>query len=205
MYKLYRAKGSGSIAPQAMFEEAGAEYQMVDVDFDAELPSDLLVANPLGQVPTVVLPDGTILTESAALVLHIGERHPESDLVPAAGAAGRAAFCRWLLFMATSIYSGVLRFVYADRQSTDANAADGIKAAAVRDLARYFDTLEGAIDPGPYLLGDRYSAVDMYLWMLSGWQPDQDALFARCPRVKKLVDLVAARPAIARVKADNAE
>ena len=203
MHKLYRTAGAGSIAPEAMFEEAGAEYEMIEVDLSAKSP-DFLAVNPLGQVPTLVLENGALLTESAAMVLHIGESYPDAALVPPVGCPGRPAFCRWLFFLSANVYNATLRFIYADRMSTEEGAAAGIKEAASRDLDGYFDILENTLDSGPYLLGERYTGVDPYLWMLTGWQDDRDALFARCPRLKEHYDRVGERPAIARVAAANA-
>ena len=202
MHKLYRTAGAGSIAPEAMFEEAGADYEKIEVDLSAKSP-EFLAVNPLGQVPTLVLENGSLLTESAAMVLHIGESYPEAGLVPPVGCPGRPAFCRWLFFLSANVYNATLRFIYADRMSTQDGAADGIKDAAARDLDAYFDILEGTLASGPYLLGERYAGVDPYLWMLTGWQDDKDGLFARCPRVKDVYERVGERPAIARVSAAN--
>lgn len=202
MHKLYRTAGAGSIAPEAMFEEAGVDYEKIEVDLSAKSP-EFLAVNPLGQVPTLVLENGALLTESAAMVLHIGESYPEAELVPPVGCPGRPAFCRWLFFLSANVYDATLRFIYADRMSTEEGAAGGIKAAAARDLDGYFDILENTLDPGPYLLGGRYTGVDPYLWMLTGWQEDRDALFARCPRIGDHHERVGARPAMARVAATN--
>ena len=202
MHTLYRTAGAGSIAPEAMFEEAGADYEKVDVDLSAKSP-EFLAVNPLGQVPTLVLENGSVLTESAAIVLHLGETFPQAGLVPPLGCPGRPAFCRWLFFLSANVYNATLRLMYADRMSTEEGTAAGIAAAAARDLDGYFDILEGAIDSGPYLLGERYTGVDPYLWMLVGWQADRDALFARCPRIERLYTCVGERPAIARVAAAN--
>ena len=202
MYTLYRNAGAGSIAPESMFEEAGVDYEKVEVDL-AEKSPEFLAVNPLGQVPTLVLEDGTLLTESGAMVLYLADRYPDAQLAPPIGDPARAPFCRWLFFLSANVYNGTLRFLYADTLSTDPGAAEGIKAMAARDLDRYFDLVEAALDPGPYLLGARYSGADAYLWMLSGWQDDRDALFARCPRLKTLCERVGERPAIARVAAAN--
>ena len=70
-------------------------------------------------------------------------------------------------------------------------------------MDRYFSLVNDALDPGPYLLGETYSAADVYLWMLSKWHPDEKKLFAGNPRIAKLVDLVEARPAAARVWAHS--
>ena len=202
MHTLYRSAGAGSIAPETMFEEAGVGYEKIEVDLSDKSP-EFLAVNPLGQVPTLVLEDGTLLTESGAMVLYIADRYPDAQLAPPIGDPGRAAFCRWLFFLSANIYNGTLRFMYADTMSTEAGAAEGIKTAAARDLDGYFDIIEKAIDPGPYLLGACYSGVDAYLWMLTGWQADREALFARCPRVKTLSEQVGGRPAVARVAAAN--
>lgn len=205
MYKLYWDKMSGAIAPQALFEEIGAGYEKIVIDIDeAENRSpEFLAVNPMGQIPALVLPDGTLMTESAAMVLHIVDRHPEAKLAPPAGSSQSAHFRRWLLFMAATLYPAVLRFYSADRFTTDPGGVKGVKDAAVADMDRYFAMLNEALDPGPYLLGESFSAVDIYLWMLAAWHPDPKRMSEKNPRVERLVGLVQARPAIARVWAEH--
>jgi len=207
MYKLFWSRSAGSMTPEVLFEEIGAKYEKVLVDTqngDNRRP-EFLAVNPLGQIPALVLPDGTLMTESAAMVLHITDRHPEAKLAPLAGSPERARLLRWLVFMATAIYTADLRFYYADRFTTDASAIDGVAARARADLDRYFAILDDALDPGPYLLGEGFSAVDVYLWMLAKWHPDAAQLFAENPRVARLVELVEARPSVAKVWAENRE
>jgi glutathione S-transferase/GST-like protein len=201
MYKLYWSKMSGAMAPQALFEEIGASYEKIIIDLDQEenRSADFLAVNPMGQIPALVLPDGTLMTESAAMVLHVVDRHPEAKLAPPAGSPERARFERWLLFMASTLYSADLRTYYPDRFTTDPDGLEGVKAAAVADMDRYFAMLDDALNPGPYLLGERFSAVDIYLWMLAAWHPDPQQMLERNPRVERLVALVQARPAIARI------
>ncbi len=201
MYKLYWSKMSGAMAPQALFEEMGASYQKIVIDLEEEenLGGDFLAVNPMGQIPALVLPDGTLMTESAAMVLHIVDRHPEAKLAPPAGSPESARFLQWLLFMASTLYSADLRTYYADRFTTDADGVEGVKASAMADMDRYFAILNDALNPGPYLLGESFSAVDIYLWMLAAWHPDPEPMLERNPRVKRLVEGVQARPAIARI------
>ena len=136
MYKLYWAKGSGAMAPQALFEEIGVEYEKIVIDFEKnEHKSDaFLSVNPMGQIPALVLPDGTLMTETAAMLVQIVDRHPEAKLAPPASSGERARFLRWLFFLASNIYPTILRVYYSDRFSTDPSAADGIKAAAEASL-----------------------------------------------------------------------
>ena len=207
MYKLFWAKSMGSMALEVLFEEIGAEYERVpiDVEKDENRSAEFLAINPLGQIPTLVLPDGTVMTESAAMVLQITDRHPEAKLAPPAGSPEGARFQRWLLFMATTIYPAEQRLFYADRITTDASAVAGIEACARTDMDSYFAILNDALDPGPYLLGESFSAVDVYLWMFVKWHPDTAKLFADNPRIARLVELVEARPSVAKVWAENRE
>jgi glutathione S-transferase/GST-like protein len=207
MYKLYWAQGSGAMAPQALFEEIGVEYEKIIIDFEKEehKSDEFLAVNPMGQIPALVLPDGTLMTETAAMLVQIVDRHPEAKLAPPAGSAERARFLRWLFFLASNVYPTNLRFYYADRYSTDPSAAEGIKATAAKDLNEQFGILEDALDPGPYLLGATFSAVDILLWMLIQWHPEPAQLFERAPRVKQVTELVQARPAVARTWREHEE
>ncbi len=207
MYKLFWAKSMGSMVAEVLFEEIGIEYEKVSIDVEkAENRSaEFLAINPLGQIPTLVLPDGTVMTESAAMVLQITDRHPEAKLAPPAGSPEGARFQRWLLFMATTIYPAEQRLFYADRVTTDASAVAGIEACARTDMDSYFAILNDALDPGPYLLGESFSAVDVYLWMFVKWHPDMTQLLADNPRIARLVELVEARPSVAKVWAENRE
>ncbi len=207
MYKLYWAQGSGAMAPQALFEEIGAEYEKIVIDFekDEHKSDEFLSVNPMGQIPALVLPDGTLMTETAAMLAQIVDRHPEAKLAPPAGSAERARFLRWLFFLASNVYPAVLRFYYSDRYSTDPSAAEGIKAAAEADLNEQFKILEDALDPGPYLVGEAFSAADILLWMLIQWHPDPPHLFEEAPRVERFFGLLQARPAIARTWREHEE
>ena len=207
MYKLYWAPDTGALAPQAMLEEIGLPYEKAVIDFSARehrAPAYLAI-NPFGRVPAMQLPDGSIMTESAAMVLYLVDRHPEAGLAPAPDEPERARFLLWLLFMACEVYGADLRHYHPDHYCSDPAAIDSVKAAGLRDLEAQLALIEAELEPGPYLLGTRYSALDPYLLMLVGWHPQMDQLLARMPRLKRLCDLLRERPAIAKVWAEHAE
>jgi glutathione S-transferase/GST-like protein len=207
MYKLYWSKMSGAIAPQALLEEIGAEYEKIVIDMDKmeHRTPEFMAVNPWAQIPALVLPDGTLMTESAAMLLHLADRHPEAKLAPPAGSAESAHFQRWLLFMASTVYVTDMRIYHADQFTTDPTGLDGVLASARADMDRSFAILDAALNPGPYLLGETFSAADIYLWMLAAWHPEPAKMLASNPRVKQLVELVQARPAIARVWDEHKE
>ena len=205
MYKLYWSIMSGVIAPQVLLEEVGAEYEkiVVDLEEEANFEPEFLAVNPMAQIPALQLPDGTVMTESAAMVLHITDRYPETKLAPIPGSSDSAIFLRWLIFMAASLYTTDLRLFYADQFTVDPSGEDGVKASAQADMDRFFGIMNDALEPGPYLLGQTFSAADIYLWMLAGWHVDPEKLMELNPRINKLVDLVQARPAVAKVWAEH--
>ncbi len=207
MYKLYWAQGSGAMAPQALFEEIGAEYEKIVIDFEKQehKSDEFLSVNPMGQIPALVLPDGTLMTETAAMLVQIVDRHPGAKLAPPAGSGERARFLRWLFFLASNVYPTILRVYYSERYSTDPSAAEGVKAAAEAALNDQFEILNDALSPGPYLLGETFSAVDILLWMLIQWHPVPTRLFEDAPRIKQVAGLVQARSAIARTWREHEE
>lgn len=205
MYKIYWTRNTGAFAPQAVLEEAGVPYEIIPIDTgkrEHKQPAYLKI-NPQGRVPALALPDGGVMTESAAMVLYLGDRHGAGRLAPTIDDPDRPRFLRWLFFMASNIYESDLRTYYPARYSTDEAAAPGIKAAGLRDMEALWDLVEAALDPGPYLLGERGSLLEPYMLMLASWHPDMDELLSRRPRLKRACDLTLARPAIAKVWAQH--
>lgn len=201
MYKLYGRPGSGNVAVEALLAECGAAHEVITVERDAQnrLSDNYARINPMRQVPGLVLPDGTVMTESAAMMIYLADLHPAKGLAPAPTSPARASYLRWMVFMSASIYNTDLLYFYSDRYSTDPAHAPGIKAKAAQAMENQFAVLSAAIGAGPYVLGKNFSAADIYAAMLFTWVPDPAGLAARCPNLKTLHDLVAARPAIAPV------
>lgn len=201
MYRLYGRQGAGSLAPQLLLEELGLPYEMVWVTREEGQKPDFLKLNPTGAIPALVLPDGTGIFESAAIVIHLTLSNP-SELAPEPATVEHARFLQWMAFLATSLYGSFLHFYYANRYSS-AGAADAprIKEKARSDLERDFAIAEAAL--GPNLLGDRLSAADLYLWMFATWWDSPAALYERFPRLGALAGRIEARPAAQKVLAEN--
>ncbi len=200
-YTLYWEAFSGAIAPQAMFEEMGVAFRKLPVDMarSEHKGPEYLHVNPTGQVPALRLPDGSVISESAAIVLVLGELHPQSRLVPLSGSSDRAEFLRWLIYMATTGYMTLKRACHPERFTVDEASIESVRLAAIRDIGRCFDVLDNAIDGTPYFLSSGFSALDIYLCMLAVFHPDKPDLFARWKRIDVLCKAVRERPACARV------
>lgn len=205
MFKLYARPSAGSAAVEALLAECGAAFEIIDIlrGPDGTVPRSYLQINPRGEVPTLRLADNSIMTESAAMMIYLADLHPAASLAPSVTSPLRARYLRWMLYFATAVYMADLRMYYPARHSTDAGHADAIKAKAIEDMERDYDIFAEALGEGPFILGPSMSAVDIYGAMLLSWAPDATQLFARHGNIKRLYDLVAARPLIAKVWARN--
>jgi glutathione S-transferase len=204
-YRLYGRRGAGSLAPQIVLEEIGAPYELVWIGRDPAEVEAYRRVNPVGKIPALVLADGTAVSESAAIVIHLTHAHPAADLAPVAGSTAHARFLQWMVFLSANVYEAALRFFYAERFSAaGAAAAAQIKAQALADWMRHFELLHGTLSP--YVLGEQYSAADPYLHMLAGWYRD-DACGSteRLPKLAQHAELLRRRPATRKAERDHSE
>ncbi len=205
-YTLHGDIGSGSAPVEMVLAEIGAAVTLRDVPLasDAQLATEHRVINPMGRIPALELPDGTIVTESLAILLTIADRHPEANLLPAPGTSARATVLRWMTVAAAEGYPHVTRYDYPERFSADAAHAPAIRDRAremYRGIWRLVEVHAGltGTEAEPYLLGARFSLADPYLAVLSRWLGGKDWLPVACPKLAALGRALARRPAITPV------
>lgn len=198
MYRLYWSPSTGAFAPEAVLNEIGARYERVLVDTreNQHRESDFLQLNPRGQVPVLELPDGSVMTESAAMILTLCELHPEAGLLPPQGQSARAQAYRWLFFAVANIYEADLRYSYNGRYTVDPMGGEAVQRQAEKDLDTHWRTVEQALSEDGRILPDSFSAVDIYLAMLAVWHHDIPRLLSAHPRLARLVERVRGRPAL---------
>ena len=200
-YVLYGYPQSGSAPIEAALVLTGADFTCRDLDPEGGLKApDFLAVNPRGQVPALVLPDGTVVTEVPAILAHLADAHPASGLAPPPGSSARAVHDRWMAFTHANLYEGVLRVYYTDRYTTDPAGVAGVRGAAEAYVARHFAMLGDAMGDGPFLLGPRPMAVDLVIWILVSWT-GPDVVRAHAPRIADLAAAVATLPELAGVVA----
>lgn len=205
MFTLYARKGAGSAAIEAMLALTGAPYAVEDMvrNADGKFEEEFHHINPRAEVPTLRLSDDTIMTESAAILIHLADVFPAAGMAPGITSADRPRYLRWMAYLATTVYMSDLRMYYPQRYTLEGIGAEQIKAVAAQGLADEFAVYADALGAGPFLLGDKISAVDLYTAMLVTWVPDMGELFSRHPNLKAMCDGVAAIPAVAKVWARN--
>lgn len=203
MYKLYWCPRTASQAVMAVLEEIGVEYELelVDTEQGQHRSAEYLALNPCGFVPTLLTSGGRPLFESAAIILHLCDRHPEAGLAPPPGDPDRALLYQWMVFLAGSVFPACKRFYYSHRYSTDQADAPGIEAKAVEDLLGEWKIVDDALAArGPFMLGEKYSACDTYMQMFTLWFKPTDELYAHYPNLARCAAAAAARPAVARAQ-----
>ena len=205
MYRLYGRPGTGSVVVEAILETAGAPYQVeiVERSQDGRAPDKLSRVNPLGQVPVLVLPDGEIMTESAAISLYLADKFPKADLAPPPSSSERAAHLRWVVYLATNIYMTGLAAYYPDRYTSDQNGGKCVKSAALARMDKEWEVYAAALGDKPYILGDKMNVADIYAAMQATWNFDVPAFFKKHPNLRQMYDRVTAHPAIAKVWGHN--
>ena len=196
-YTLYSQDRSGGFAVEAALVKAGAAFKAVAVDTakGEQNRPEFVAINPMRQVPALVLPDGTVMTESAAIVVHLANVFPDKGLAPKPGTPAHARFLRWMFFMAANLYEGDLRYFYAERYTTDPGGIEGVKSAGAAHMKKSFAVVEDALAQGPFLCGPALTMADVYLAMLTAWSPEPIA----SPRLLAVIRAVTADPQIAPV------
>lgn len=199
-YTLYGCKRCGSMLVEAALEEIGAAYDLVDMKYDGpqHRSAEYRRLNPIERVPALLLPDGTVMTESAAIIIALADRHPKSGLLPPANSSERATALRWLLYLSNNVYEAIGRQDYPERYVADPAQAPGVRDRAVEDLKRFWKILEDALGPGPYALGRRFSALDLYIANVSQWTV-KEWLYENCPKLRAVIANTAKRPRTKRV------
>ena len=182
---LYGELGWGSAIVEAQLAWYGFEYeleQVGDLFKSADARRRLESVNPLAQVPTLVLADGTIMTESAAITLLLADMANDEALVPRAADPLRPVFLRWLIFLVANVYP---TYTYADDPSRFVAASEAQRSfrdAVDRYTCRLYSLLERQAQE-PWFLGDRFSALDIYVTVMTRWRPRRAWFAEHAPRL----------------------
>lgn len=202
-WRVLASKGNGSAIVEAALAIAGLAYDREEIDVDSTVQLAALRArNPLAQIPTVILPDGRTLTETAAIVLYISELVPTAELAPPVGDVLRPEFLRWLAFFVAALYP---TFTYGDvPEKWTATSADELRASTDAHRVRLWRYLEANVVRGPWFLGDRRSALDLYVAVMSWWRPRRAWFATECPKLAAIARGVDGDDRLAAVWAANA-
>jgi glutathione S-transferase len=181
-----------------MLEELGTPYEAKNLSFDKgeHKTPEYLRVNPMGKVPAIVH-RGVVITETPAICMYLADAFPSAGLAPTLDDPQRGTYLRWFFFGAGCIEPAVVDKMLT-RPPVERKSALGY--GSYEDTLK---TLETALTPGPYILGQRFSAVDVYIGSEIQWGLMTKGIEAR-PSFQQYADRCAARPALKRLSAGAA-
>lgn len=193
---LYGAQASGSIAVEAALTLLGIPYTLVEgaTWADNEARERVAPVNPMRQIPTLVMPGGEIMTESAAILIYLADLHASAGLAPAPTDARRRQYLRWMVYVSSAIYS--LHWIKPDvgRIGAPESARASVVDAVHERIAFCWSNMDGQLTPGKYLLGDELSVLDLYVTVVSRFGPWRDRFYQVAPRMTPVVRRVDQEP-----------
>ena len=190
--KLFYSPGACSLSPHIVLREAGLDYKLEKVDLKTnktETGTDFTTINPKGYVPALRLLNGEVLTEGPAIVQYLADQVPETGLAPPNGTFDRARLQEWLNFISTELHK---QFSPLFRPTTTPET----RAAQVELLGRRFDYVSAQLGEKPYLLGERFTVADAYLFTVLNWARVVQIDLAKWPTLQQYHARVGARPAV---------
>lgn len=208
-YVVYGQQGSGSVPVEATLLLLGVPYEVKERaravipgsgDLSAE---EIRRINPMQQIPALILPNGELMTESAAILIYLADSHPAARLSPAIDDARRAAFLRWMAFVASQIYG--LVWVRDDPRRL---AVDKVHEAVIMERtaerrAYCWRTMDAQLNPGHYILGEDLSVLDLYVTVISRWGPGRQRFYREAPKMAEVVRRVDQDPRLGRFWAER--
>jgi glutathione S-transferase len=196
MYSLYNVRRWGSLAPHLVLEELEVPYQNIWMTPEKVRKRAFRELSPSGLIPVLRLDDGRSVIESAAIVTFLADAHPKGNLAPRPGTADHAIYLGWLSFMSSNLYGAISLAVSPEALVQGEAACAALKAKAVERSYALFDIIEAKLrQEGPWLLGESFSAGDLYLFMMATWaEPSEAALHDRCPWIGAVCNGVRERP-----------
>ena len=204
MLRLHYIPGTAALAPHAALAEAGADYTLVLVEEDdrGQRPSAYLALNPWGQVPT--LEDGDlVLTEAAAIMLHIADRFPEAGLGATVGTRARSELYRWLSYLSYAVQATYMHWFYPERFTTDPEGAEAIGERAAATLRQHIDWIDGELATRLWLVGEALTVADLFLFMLTRWGRFQEPPAWDSPSLGEHFDRALQRPGVQRMMTEQ--
>ena len=190
--KLYYSPGVCSLSPHIVAQEIGLPIELEKVDTKTkktETGRDFLAINAKGYVPVLELDDGQVLTEGPAIVQYLGDLKPGNTVVPANGTFARVRLQEMLGYINSEIhksYSPLFKDDTPEQTRTDRKAY----------LTRRYELIEKILAKQPWLLGDRFSAADAYLYTVTRWANAVKLDLSAFPHLRAFQERVAERPAV---------
>lgn len=205
MLTLYYAPATCALAAHIALEQAGADYRLERVDFKSsqQRSPEYLKLNPRGRVPALVTDHG-VLTETPAILLYIAQRYPEAKLAPFDDPWALAQLNAFCSYLCSTVHVAHAHGRRGARWADDPAAWEAMKAKVPQTVGDGFAMIETEFFKGPWVMGERYTIADPYLYTLATWMEGDGVDPGRFPKVNEHRNRMAALPAVQKVLAAEA-
>ena len=198
-YKLYYAPRSAAMGVRVLLEEIGAPYELIQstIDRTQSRPAEQIRMNPNGWVPVLTFADDAMY-ECAAITIFLCDRHPQAGLSPAPDTAERALFLQTLVYFSSSVQNAFQLVYYPDRFADTSADEASAQRRGIRRLRETWRVIDDQIGNKQWILGNQFSAVDIYLFMLTTWLNESRGhpSIDKFPNVKRIAEAARQRPAV---------
>ncbi len=202
--QLYYTKGTISVAVALALLEAGLDHSLTRVDFaTAEQTQDAyLKINPKGRVPALALDDGTVLTETGALLEYVAACAPEAGLVPQEPAC--AAHMRAVMYyLASTMHVAHAHKMRGSRWADQQSSHDDMTAKVPQTMTACAAYVEAECLRGDYVCGDAFSLADAYLFVVCNWLEGDGVDVGTFPKIAAFVKRMEARDSVKSARANG--
>ena len=188
---LYYSPGACSLAPHIVMREAGFPVELKKVDLKAKQfeGGDYKTVNGKGYVPALRLDDGSVLTEAPVVMQYLADQKPESGLAPKAGSMDRYRLQEWLNFITSELHKGMGNFF-------NPALTDDWRKAVTDRLGLRMDWLAKQLQGKQYLMGDKFTVADAYLFVILNWAAPSKFDLSKWPVLQEYHKRVGARPKV---------
>lgn len=202
MLKLFYSPGACSMASHIALEEAGARYERVRVNLAGGEQRGEAYAkiNPKGRVPALATDQG-VLTETTAILAYVAQTHPQAKLAPLDDPFAFARVQEFNAFLSSTVHVSHAHRVRGSRWSDDPAVIEGLKLKVAQNMTEAFQLIETKMLAGPYVLGDRFTVADGYLFTMARWLEGDSVDIKKFPKVNDHQKRVGDRPAVQRILA----
>jgi glutathione S-transferase len=202
-WTFYTAPGTCARATHIALHEAGADFELVRLDFAAEQQrgTEYLRINPKGRVPALATERG-VLTETPALLVFVAQSFPQKGLMPVDDPFAFARMQEMHSYLASTMHVAHAHKRRGARWADDPAAIEAMRRKVPQTMSACAELLEGRLE-GPWVLGDRYSVADPYLFTVAGWLEADGVDTSTLPRLLAHRARMSERPAVQRALAEE--
>jgi glutathione S-transferase len=204
MLKLYYTPHTCALASHIALEQAGADYEAIRIDFasNQQRSPEFLKINPKGRVPALVTERG-VLTETPAILLYVCQTHPKAKLAPLDDPFALGEIQAFNSYLCATVHVAHSHRMRGSRWADDPAAIEAMKKKVPQSVGECYELIEREMLKGPWVMGERYSISDMYLFTLSQWMEGDGVDILKLPRVLAHRRRMAEHPVVKKVLAQE--